>query len=86
MNDEGRCETYETTAFAKYFVGRKGMQHIDDRSEPPKQFGIAPPEFIKCPGLFLEYIEDRVGAVAAIDSVGEWVVAEIFPGLLGVVR
>jgi hypothetical protein len=65
-------------------MGREGMQHIDDGSEPLEQFGVAIPEFIKRPGLFLEYIEDRIGAVAAIDPVGEWVVAEIFPSLLDV--
>jgi hypothetical protein len=60
------------------------MQHIDDRFKPLKQPRIASPEFTKCPGLFLEYINDRIGAITTIDTVGEWVVAEIFPSLLGV--
>ena len=61
------------------------MQHIDDRSEQLEQFSIALHEFIKRPGLFLEYIKDRIGAIATIDPVGEWVVAEILPSLPGVV-
>ena len=84
MNDEERWGTYETTAVAEDWVGRESMQHIDDRSKPLEQFGIAVLEFIKRPGLFLEYIEDRIGALATIDPVGEWMVAEIFPSLLGV--
>jgi hypothetical protein len=62
------------------------MQHIDNGSEPLEQFGIAVSEFIKRSGLFLEYMKDRIGAVATIDPVGKWVVAEIFPSLFGVVR
>jgi hypothetical protein len=61
------------------------MQHIDDRSEQLEQFGIAVNEVIKRPELFLEYIKNRIGAIATIDPVGEWVVAEIPPSLLGVV-
>jgi hypothetical protein len=86
MMDEERCGTYETTAVAKDWVGREGVQHIDDRFEPLEQFSIAIPEFIKRPGLFLEYIKDRIGAFAAMDPVGEGMVAEIFPSLLAVVR
>ena len=86
MNDAERYRTYKTTGIAKdcQCVGREGMQHIDERSEPLEQFGIAVPEFIKSPGLFLEYIKDRIWAVAVINLVSEWVVAEIFPSLLGV--
>ena len=73
-----------TNAVFNEIVGREGMQHVDDGSEPPKQFGIAPLEFVKCPGLFLEYMKDRIGTVAAIDLGGEWVVTEIFPSLLSV--
>jgi hypothetical protein len=83
-NCEGVRGTYETRAVAKDFVARECMQHFDDRSEPLQQFGIALPEFIKRPGLFLEYIKDRIGVVATIDPVSEWVVAEIFSSLLGV--
>jgi hypothetical protein len=61
------------------------MQHIDDRSEQLEQFGITLHEFIKRPGLFFEYIKDIIGAIATIDPVGEWVVAEILPSLLGVI-
>lgn len=86
MNDEGHCGTYETTAVTKDWVGGDGMQHIDDRCEPFEQLGIAVFEFIKCLGLGSEYMEDRIGAVAAINPVGEIVVAEIFPSLLGVLR
>jgi hypothetical protein len=60
------------------------MQHVDDGSKPPKQFGIAIFEFFKRPGLFLEYMKDRIGTVTAIELGGEWVVAEIFPSLLSV--
>jgi hypothetical protein len=84
-NDEERCGTYEITTVTESWVGREGMQHIDDRPEPLEQFGIAVPKFIKRPGLFLEYVKNRIGGVTAIDPVGERVVAEIFPSLLGVV-
>ena len=73
-----------TNAVFNEIVGREGMQHVDDGSEPPKQFGIAPLEFVKRPGLFLEYTKDRIGTVAAIDLGGEWMVTEIFPSLLSV--
>jgi hypothetical protein len=62
------------------------MQYINNRSEPLEQSGIARPEFIKRSGLFLEYIKNGIRAVAVINPVGEWVVAEIFPSLLDVVR
>ena len=61
------------------------MQHIDDRCEPLEQIFIAIPDFTKRQGLFSEYIMDRIGAIAAIDHVGEWVVTEIFPSFLGVI-
>jgi hypothetical protein len=86
MNDKESCGTYETNAVAKDFICGEGMQPFDNGSEPLEQLGIAFPEFLKRPGLFLEYLEDRIGAVAAIDFVGEWMVAKIFPSLLGVVR
>ena len=73
-----------TNAVSNGFVGREGVQHIDDGSKPPKQFGIAILEFVKRPGLFLEYMKDRIRTIAAIDLGGEWVVAEIFPSLLSV--
>ena len=38
MNDEERCETYETNAVGKGYIGGEGMQHIDDRCEPLDQF------------------------------------------------
>ena len=60
------------------------MQHVDDGFEPPKQFGIAILEFVKRPGLLLEYMKDRFGTVAALNLGGEWVVAEIFPSLFSV--
>ena len=60
------------------------MQHLDDRPEPLKQLNIAVPKFVKRLGLFLEYMKDRIGAVATSDPVGEWVVAEVFPSFLGV--
>ena len=71
-----------TNAVSNGFVGREGMQHVDDGFKPPKQFGIAILEFVKRPGLFLEYMKDRFGTATAIDLGGEWVVAEIFPSLL----
>ena len=62
------------------------MQHIDNRSEQLEQFGITLHKFIKRPELFFEYIKDIIGAIATIDPVGEWVVAEIIlPSLLGVI-
>ena len=73
-----------TNAVSNGFVGREGMQHVDDGSKPPKQFGIALLEFVKRPGLFLEYIKDRIGTATAIDLGGEWMISEIFPSLLSV--
>jgi hypothetical protein len=64
-------------------VGREGMQHVDDGFQPLKHINI---ELFKCTGLFLKYIKDRIGAIAAIDPDGEWVVAEIIPSLGGVLR
>ena len=84
MNGEERWGTYEATTVPEDWVAREGMQHIDDRYQPLEQFSIAFPKFIKRPGLFLEYIKDRIRAIAAIDPVGEWVIAEIFPSLLGI--
>ena len=66
------------------FIGRDGVQHIDDGTEPLEQFGIALPKFIKRLGLFLEYMKDRIRAVTSIDPVGKWVIAEIFSSLLSV--
>jgi hypothetical protein len=43
------------------------MQHINNGSEPLEQFGIALPEFVKRLRLLLEYVEDRLGVVTAID-------------------
>ena len=62
------------------------MQDLDDRLEPLEQFYIALPEFVKRSGLFLEYGNDRIGVVTTIDLGSEWVVAEIFSSLLGVLR
>ena len=62
------------------------MQHFDNRSEPIEQFGIALFEFVKPFCLLSEYIKNRIGAVTAIYLGGEWVVAEIFAGLLGVLH
>ena len=56
-----------TGLVAKEFVGRDGMQHINDRFEPPEQCGIALPEFVKHLCLLMEYVKDRVGVVTAID-------------------
>jgi hypothetical protein len=52
--------------------------------ETPQQFDIAFPESVKLLGLFLKNIKDIIGAT--IESVGEWVIAEIFPSLFGVLR
>jgi len=56
-----------TSLGAKVFVGRDGMQHTNDRSEPLEQFGIALPEFVKRLCFLLEYVKDRLGVVTAID-------------------
>jgi hypothetical protein len=56
-----------TSLVAEGFVGRDGMQHINNRSEPLEQFGIALPKFVKRLCLLLKYVKDRLGAVAAID-------------------
>jgi len=84
MDDKKRWGTDKTTGVAKNGVSREGMQHIDDRFEPLEQIGIAVLKSTKRSRLFLKYIKDRIGAVATIDLVSEWVVAEIFPSLLGV--
>ena len=60
------------------------MQYIDDGFEPLDQLSIASLEFVERPGLFLEYIDDRIRTVAGIDLGGEWVTAEIFPSFLGI--
>ena len=60
------------------------MQYIDDGFEPLEQLGIASLEFVERPGLFLEYINDRIGTVAGIDLGSERVIAEIFPSFLGI--
>jgi len=61
------CGIYTASAVAKDFVGREGMQYLDDRFEPLEQFGIALPEFIELYGFFLEYVKDRIGAVTTIE-------------------
>ena len=71
-----------TNAVSDKIVGREGKQRFDDVFETPKQFVIAPLGFVKRPGLFLKYMKDRIGTVAAFNLRGEWVVAEIFPSLL----
>ena len=86
MNNETRWGTYKTNAAAKDWVGREAMHNIDDRPEPLEQFGVALPESVKLPCLFLRYIKDRTGVVIAIDPFSGSVVAEIFPNLLGVLR
>jgi hypothetical protein len=80
------CWTYITGDNAKGFVGREGMQDLNDRFEPLEQFDIALPEFVKRSGLFLEYGNDRIRVIATIDLGCEWVVAEIFASLLGVLH
>ena len=61
------CKIYTASAVAKDFVGRDGVQYLDDRFEPLEQLGIALPEFVKPSGLLLEYVKDRIGAVTAIE-------------------
>jgi hypothetical protein len=82
----GPCGTYMTGDATEGFVGREGMQDLDDRFEPLEQFDIALPEFVKRSGLFLKYGNDRIRVVATIDLGSKWVVAEIFASLLGVLR
>jgi hypothetical protein len=60
------------------------MQYIDDGFEPLDQLSIASLEFVERPGLFSEYINDRIGTVAGIDLGGEGVITEIFPSFLGI--
>ena len=79
MIDEENCRTYVTDAVSR-------EQYIDNGLKQFEQFRFAPPKFVKRLGLFLKYIKDRIGIVTAIDLRGKWVVAEIFPSLLGVVR
>lgn len=62
------------------------MQDLDDRVEPLEQYDIALPELVKLSGLFLKYGKNRIRIVATIDLGSEWVVAEIFASLLGVIR
>ena len=73
-----------TKSIFQDFVGGEGMQHFNNRSEPLDQFSIALPKFVKDLCLFFEYNKDRIGAVAAIDLGGEWVIAKIFASFLGV--
>ena len=84
MKNNNCCGTYITGDASKGFVGREGMQNLDDRVEPLEQFDIALPELVKLPCLFLEYGKDGIRIVATIDLGSEWVVTEIFAGLLGV--
>ena len=68
------------------FIGRKGMQHFDYRSEPIEQLFIALPKFVKPFCLLLKYMKDRIGADTAIDLGGEWMFANISASFLGVLR
>jgi hypothetical protein len=86
MKNNKCCGTYITGDVTKGFVGREGMQDLDDRFEPLEQFDITLPEFVKRCGLFLKYGNDRIRIVATIDLGSEWMVAEIFASLLGVLR
>ena len=61
------------------------MQAIDDRVEILHQFGIAIPELVQLLGLLLEYGQDVIGGFALSDLGSEWIILEIFPGLLRVV-
>ena len=70
-----------TNAGFKDLVGKESMQYTDDGFKPLEQFEVSPLIFFKSLGLFLEYIKDRIGTVAALDLGGEWVVPEIFPSL-----
>jgi len=54
------------------------------RMKPLDQLGITIPEFIKYPGLLLEYRQDRIRRIASIDHVGKWMITEIFPSNFGV--
>lgn len=86
MRNNKCCGTYITGDATKGFVGREGMQDLDNRFEPLEQFDIAVPEFVKCSGLLLEYCNNRIRVIATIDLGSEWVVAEVFAGLLCVLR
>jgi hypothetical protein len=55
----------------KGFVGREGMQDLDDRFEPLEQFDIALPEFVKLSCLILEYGNDGIRVIATIDLGSE---------------
>ena len=61
------CAIYTAGAVAKDFVGREGMQYLDDRFEPLEQLGIALPEFVKLARLFSKYVKDRIRAVTTIE-------------------
>jgi len=60
------------------------MQANNYGLKPLYQFSIAVLEFVKCLSLFFEYSEEGVGGVAALNLGGEWVAAEIMPGLFDV--
>lgn len=75
---------YETAVVAKNCTVRVRMQLMDDGSEPPERLGITLPEFTKHLGLFLEYIKDRIRAVATIDLVGGSMVTMVISNLFGV--
>ena len=60
------------------------MQPIDNGPEPLDQLGIAIPEFIKGPGLRLEYSENVIRRLASIDGGSQWVVAKILSSAFGI--
>lgn len=53
MNNETRWGTNKTNAAVKDWVGGGAMHNIDDRPESHEQFGVALPESVKLPCLFL---------------------------------
>ena len=60
------------------------MQCIDNGCKPLDQLQIAIPEFIKSPGLLVEYCEDGIRRLASINDGGQGVVAKILSGAFGV--
>lgn len=65
-------------------MNRDGVQPIDNGCEPLDQHGVTILEFVKRPGLFLEYSKYRFWGIASVDCGGKWVIAEILSGVSSV--
>jgi hypothetical protein len=53
------------------------MQAIDNRVDILHQFDIKTPEFVERVNLLLEYAQDLIRRMAALDCSNKWIVLEI---------